>query len=253
MAEETTKTTVYDIVNDRISEAVKEQQRCPWHADWSKVKAPQWLMSEKEFRGINFWLTKIKEYDSPYWLSMPNQLNRLNGELKKGEKCSYATSWRSVTSKRGTSYLRPFYYKIVNVRQTEKIDYPEIKTSRRKRADILSDAVGMLQESKAEVDLVEGHKYNEKEMFTLFRVASENASHHIKNHTVEESMKEILSDLLCAGYLACQVGLDTSGIVAAGEAKALLNIIEEEEKTFMQAASLAQKKADYILGITWDN
>lgn len=74
----------YEIVTERIINLL-EQGVIPWRRPWSAAGTPRNLVSQKVYRGVNFFLLSATKYVSPYWLTL-RQANELGGSVRKGEQ-----------------------------------------------------------------------------------------------------------------------------------------------------------------------
>ena len=84
--------SVYEIVTERIIERL-EAGVVPWHRPWANTGTPRNLISGREYHGVNVFLLASIGYDSPYWLTW-NQLKRLDGSVRKGEKACPVVFWK---------------------------------------------------------------------------------------------------------------------------------------------------------------
>ena len=128
---------VYEVITDRILERL-EQGEVPWHKPWNvKAGFPKNLISKKDYRGINVFLTGSQRYESPYWLTF-RQAKELGGNVRKGEKGTPCIFWKWLDydkENQDTGEMevrhRPMlrYYTIFNVSQCDLPDgkVPEIE------------------------------------------------------------------------------------------------------------------------------
>ncbi len=82
----------YEIVTERIINLL-EQDVIPWRQPWSAAGAPRNLVSNKNYRGVNFFLLSATKYVSPFWLTL-KQANELGGSVRKGEHGQIVVFWR---------------------------------------------------------------------------------------------------------------------------------------------------------------
>jgi antirestriction protein ArdC len=133
----TNRKDVYQMVADRIVQAL-EDGTVPWRKPWNiRSQAPMNLISKKAYRGMNVFLLAMtaysKGYSSPYWLTY-KQAQKLGGNVRKGEKSTFVVFWKWIERVRKDEdgeeqidrfpYLR--YYNVFNVEQTENIDESKI-------------------------------------------------------------------------------------------------------------------------------
>src|SRR4051794_36213393 len=100
---ESNKTTVFDIVTDRIVQSL-EKGCVPWRREWdaSGFQMPRNLKTGKPYRGINFFLLTAagERFASPYWLTF-NQARERGAHVRKGERGAPAFFWRVYDQKEG--------------------------------------------------------------------------------------------------------------------------------------------------------
>lgn len=115
---------VYEYVTERIVKMM-EKGVCPWKKTWT-MNRPQNYNSGRVYKGINAFLLAFSEYKDPRFLTV-NQLNKLGGKIKKGEKAWMVTYWnvkeKEVTEKDGSVKMKKsfmlLYFNVFNVEQTE--------------------------------------------------------------------------------------------------------------------------------------
>ena len=124
------KPNVYQLVTERIIERL-EAGVIPWHRPWTGVGAPRNLISARPYHGINAFLLASMGYDSPFWLTW-NQVKRLDGSVRKGEKACPVVFWKRYERKteerdetgkpiiESRAFLR--YFSVFNATQCEGID-----------------------------------------------------------------------------------------------------------------------------------
>ncbi|MDQ3254611.1 MAG: zincin-like metallopeptidase domain-containing protein [Acidobacteriota bacterium] len=123
---------VYSIVTERMI-ALLEAGTAPWRKTWHGGDSPRNLISKKPYRGVNTLLLGSAAFASPYWLTF-NQVQQLNGRVKKGAKSELVIFWKffddqketgeasggEPTTKRRPPILR--YYRVFSVEQTEGLE-----------------------------------------------------------------------------------------------------------------------------------
>lgn len=116
---------IYSMVTDRILEMLN-QGNIPWHKPW-KTGYPKNMISKKEYQGINHFLLSCAPYSSPLWLTY-NQAKEKGGNIRKGEKGFPVIFWKQIpVEKDGVKKTIPFlrYSTVFNLEQTEGIEIPE--------------------------------------------------------------------------------------------------------------------------------
>src|ERR1051326_822081 len=124
---------VYQIITERVI-ALLESGTVAWRKTWSRGDSPRNLVSKRPYRGINSLILGATSFASSYWLTF-NQVQQLNGRVKKGAKSELVIFWKFFdgqketddaqssdgrTSKRRPPMLR--YYRVFNVEQTEGLE-----------------------------------------------------------------------------------------------------------------------------------
>ena len=136
--ETTMKSTVYEIVTERIV-AMLERGTVPWQKPWAGRDSsgafvpPRNLKSGRAYRGINLFLLGASGYSSPHWLTFKQALD-LGGHVRKGEKSTPVIFWNiqevddpaAPQGKRRIPFAR--YYSAFNLEQCEGIAAPAAET-----------------------------------------------------------------------------------------------------------------------------
>lgn len=129
------KASVYQVVTDRLIEAVTKTGVLPWRKPWSPGGGQRNGLSGKVYRGGNqWWLSAIAGafgYEHGAWLTY-NQAAELGGQVRKGEKSAPVTFWKRTeredsetgTVKRGL-ILR--YYNVFNIAQIDGLNMDRVK------------------------------------------------------------------------------------------------------------------------------
>lgn len=131
-----TNNQIYSVVTDRVIKAL-HKGNVPWKKPWDTyTSSPQNMLSKKAYRGINLLLTSMSEFNNPYWLTF-NQIRKLKGTVKKGEKATPIIFWNWIykdangkklkeqeKEKAEISYCVPILYHVFNLEQTKGIKKP---------------------------------------------------------------------------------------------------------------------------------
>jgi antirestriction protein ArdC len=272
---------VYQIVTEKII-AQLEAGVAPWQKPWA-TEWPCNLVSGKQYRGLNPFLLAIQGYGSKYWVTY-NQVQKLGGSVRAGEKSSLVTFWRIGEKKivkrpegeRETRSILLRYYSVFNVEQTslaetlglggasreaniseaERIvtampNPPRREQSHRAYYRPKNDTVGM--PAKTAFSSVEGF-YG-----TLFHELVHSTGHasrigrdgieQLNTFGSESYSKEELIAELGAAMLAGVCGISPTVINNnAAYLKSWIEVLRGDSKLIVSAASAAQKAADYIQG-----
>jgi len=281
----TDKTTVYEVITNRIIERIESEGVLPWRKPWIGG-LPKNLISGKDYRGSNVWMLNMMPHSSPYWLTY-KQAQTLGGNVRKGESGTPVTFWQFYEKKDEPNKRIPMikYYTVFNLEQCDGIGAPIVEGNRMspteslEQCDAIISAMPKLPEIRHEqarafyspqFDYV---NMPSKELFgcaegyyhVLFHELAHATGHATRLNrltSVEELgqfgsapyAKEELVAELGASYLSGIAGIqltqeDNSVAYLQGWLKALKN----DPKLLIQASGQAQKAADYILRTTFDN
>jgi len=120
---------VYQVITERVI-ALLKQGVVPWHQPWHGAEqAPQNLVTQRPYRGVNVFLLNSMAFTSPYWLTF-RQAKELGGHVRQGERACPVVFWKWLevetddaeqgqTGKKTVPFLR--YYSVFNVAQCEDI------------------------------------------------------------------------------------------------------------------------------------
>lgn len=91
-----------EVITNKIIELL-EQGVAPWRKEWDGPSGlPKSISSGKSYRGINpflLWITAMeKNYQSPWWGTY-KKIAELGGNVRKGEKGTTITFWKTYPSK----------------------------------------------------------------------------------------------------------------------------------------------------------
>jgi antirestriction protein ArdC len=276
--------SVYRIVTDKIIQQL-ESGVAPWRKPW-RCEPPCNLISGKAYRGINPFLLSPQGYGSKYWLTFA-QANKLGGHVMKGEKSSLITYWnvgqeRLTTDENGiTRKSKPFllkYFNVFNVEQTEGIaDKLGLGNASPRVADIerceqiiadMPNRPAMAQHAQASyrpsndvVSMPSKTSFDSSENFysTFFHELVHSTGHasRIGRDGIEKvelfgsesySKEELIAELGSA-MLSGITGISPATIEnSASYLQSWIRVLKGDSKLIVQAASTAQKAADYILG-----
>ena len=278
---------VYEIVTSKIV-AQLESGVVPWSKPWS-AKPPANLISQKEYRGLNTFLLGSQGFASRYWLTF-NQAKKLGGTVRKGEKSSIVVFWnigeertivnRETGTERKSKPILLRYYSVFNLTQTEGIaeklglgkQVPVVPSI----VDCESIVAGMPNPPAREqsdrawykpaadtVGMPARGLFASAEAFyaTLFHELTHSTGHTsrlnrtgiMEKHSfgdADYSREELVAEM-GASMLAGVCGI--SPAVIDNSASYLANwiqVLKGDSNLLIQAASAAQKAADYIRGIT---
>lgn len=125
--------SIYQLVTDRVIEAILRNQAVPWACPWRTggyEGAPANLASKRAYSGINVLLLSMSGFRSKWWLTF-RQVQKLGGTVKKGQRGTPIVFWSIVEKpdrdKEGTTKHIPLlrYSTVFNVEaQAEGINLP---------------------------------------------------------------------------------------------------------------------------------
>lgn len=277
------KLDVYQIVSDRIL-ALLDTGVNPWRKPWSAAawKPPRNLTSGKPYRGINVMLLGMAPYESPYWLTFKQALDR-GGNVRKGEKSSLAVFWKLYDRKTEDGTTDPAgkqipvlrYYNVFNAEQCEGIETPPLPQVETFDHDPIETAeqlaAGMPNPPKIEhadrrrafyrentdtvnMPLLEQFQKREEYYSTLFHELAHSTGHKTRlNRDLTGQFgdrsygREELIAEMAAAYMSGLAGLiDETIDNTAAYLDSWRGIIKEDKKAVVMAAAAAQKAVDYI-------
>jgi len=135
---------VYEIVTEQVIEKIEAGNLAPWLQPWkSAAHRPANLITKKPYKGINAFLLAFNSYESPYYLTYKQAIEK-GGHVRKGEKSHLVTYWqflyfkneKLLPSKMPVSEKERIadkkvpllkYYRVFNVEQCEGVEYPKIE------------------------------------------------------------------------------------------------------------------------------
>jgi antirestriction protein ArdC len=273
---------VYEIVTERII-AQLEDGVAPWRKPWTS-KSPANLVSQKEYRGLNVLMLGSQGYPSKFWLTF-NQANKLGGKIVKGQKGSLVVYWnvgeeREVTRPDGSSQKQtPFllrYSTVFNLAQTEGIDIPARMLHEERTNNPIADCEALVEGMPNRPSIGQSDKawyapksdtvgmpgiglfHSSAEYYsTLFHELAHSTGHksrvgregfenpvHLgsESYSIEELVAECTAAMLCG-----VAGIDTHTLDnSAAYLQSWITRLKADSKLIVQAASAAQKAADYI-------
>ena len=130
------KRDIYADVTARMVDAL-ETGIVPWRKPWTSMGAHRNLVSGREYRGINVFLTSLSamrgEYAYPMWVTM-KQANQMGGRVRAGERGTMVVFWEPRVDIRKNDLgeeekVRRLVFKkyyVWNVEQVDGLVLPEI-------------------------------------------------------------------------------------------------------------------------------
>jgi antirestriction protein ArdC len=275
--------SVYSIVTEQILKQL-ESGVAPWHRPWT-TQAPKNLVSGRAYRGINVFLLASNGYGSPYWLTYKQATER-GGHVRKGEHGTKVVFWKIGTREtedsdgdaveRKSIVLR--YYTVFNVEQCEGIAAPDttrtvnpieecerIVRGMPNPPAFEQDARAWYRPSTDTVGMPSRNAFNsaEEHYSTLFHELTHSTGHtkrvgrdgieKLNTFGSESYSKEELIAEMGAAMLCGIAGIERRTIAnSAAYLQSWIDVLKSDARMVIQAASQAQKAADYILGVRHD-
>ena len=280
---------VYEIITERILGKL-EEGTVPWRKPWQGGEAgmPRNLQTGHPYRGINVFLLAAAGYASSYWLTF-RQARQRGGSVRAGEHGTPVVFWKwhhaqeqdaeDRRRQRRIPFLR--YYTVFNLEQCDGVsvpvtsmppqhelspiqrceevvagmpDAPAIQRGRTKAA-YLPTRDTILMPARSAFESAEAY------YATLFHELAHATGHarRLARPAVMDSVafgshaysKEELVAEMGAAFLCGHTGIEATTLEnAAAYIDSWLRVLRGDSRMIVQAATLAQKAADFILGRT---
>lgn len=278
---------IYKKVTDLILQKLK-QGVIPWAKTW-KTAYPQNLITGLEYKGINIMLLGLQDFESNLWLTF-KQCKDLGGSVKKDEHSSLVVFWKPIVkisehdldeTTADIFYLLRYYY-VFNIAQCflpdEVLQKKNIVTTNPKILEaeqiinnyknppelainnLLMNPRYLPRLDKIEIQSIKNFKSSDDFYASLFHelLHSTGAKHRLarrgvidkiqfgtENYSKEEFIAEIGASYLC-NISGIQKTIDNQASYIAN----WLQVLENDNRMVLIAASQAQKAVDYILNKT---
>lgn len=262
----------------------------PWSRPWVGAgSAPRNLQSGKTYRGINSLLLAFSDYSDPRWTTFA-AAKKMGGKVRKGEKSTLVTLWKRIkrTDANGDESVFPIlrYFRVFNVAQCDwpegvlpalkEAEHPEGWDGNTEAEKVLRDylasenaptlsyggSVAAYEPTRHHVRLpVAGDFWTAAGFYgTAFHESVHSTGHQTmlkrelsgrfgsSEYAQEELVAEIGAALVCA-----TIGVDGGFDNSIAYLKHWSARIAADPKLIIRAAGKAQKAADRILGVTFDN
>jgi len=278
------RASVYDIVTERIL-AELEKGQVPWRKPW-RTLTPANLISKKSYRGINMFLLALAGYGSQYWLTY-RQAQALGGNVRKGAHGTKIVFWKfdkyetetadGEAEERTSAFLR--YYTVFNLEQTEglkallalpparPIESAEVIVEGMPNAPAFEQGFrASYTPSHDTVTMPSRTAFESQAEYysTLFHELTHSTGHGKRlardgfdrpqmfvseSYSREELIAEMGSAMLCG-----VAGIEQATVAnSVAYLKSWIARLKSDSRLVVQAASAAQKAADYIRGESQDS
>jgi antirestriction protein ArdC len=273
------RATVYDIITARIL-AELEKGQVPWRKPW-RTLPPANLISKKPYRGINMFLLALGGYGSQYWLTY-RQAQALGGNVRKGENGTKIVFWKfdkyetetadGEAEKHTSAFLR--YYTVFNLEQCDGLKALLALPAARPIESAEAIVAGMPNPPAFEQDFRAAYipstdtvmmpsrtafESQAEYYSTLFHELTHSTGHAKRlaregfdrpqmfgseSYSREELIAEMGSAMLCG-----VAGIEQATVAnSVAYLKSWIARLKSDSRLVVQAASAAQKAADYIRG-----
>ena len=258
----------------------------PWQKPWNSVNSGPRNISGHIYRGINFWTLIASDYNSMFWLTF-NQVKKLGGKVKPGEKGTMVVFWKMLLVEdeatgevKRVPLLKNYY--VFNVEQTENIPEDKLPVIQQPEEKPEFSPIEICENMIEQWDDKPNVKYGGDRAFytpnfdyiqmpkpedflgaeeyysTLFHEYIHSTGHHsrtnrhalLKNHTFgskDYSQEELVAEM-GAAFLSGMAGIENKTIDnSAAYIQSWIRSLKNDPKMLLNAASQAQKACDYIL------
>lgn len=281
------KADVYQIVTDRIIESLEQgviPWKKPWSSKW-QTSEPHNFISKKPYRGMNIWMLMMAPYSCPAWATF-KQIKAKGGTVRKGEKGTPVIYWNFLMldendkptqdpakAKKKIPLLK--YYTVFNLEQCEGIEIEAVEEADhvnqieacekimndwKDKPEIKSADSAYYKPSADYIGMPEINRFENSEAYyaTLFHEAIHATGHHSRLDRSglmskaafgsEVYAKEELVAEMGAAFLCGKTGIEDRTVDNhASYIKSWISKLKEDSKLLINAASKAQKAADYIM------
>ena len=280
------KRDVYEEVTARMLDAL-EAGIVPWRKPWTSMGAHRNLITGREYRGINVFLTALSAmrggYSYPLWVTM-KQANKLGGRVRAGERGTLVVFWEPRVDVRKNDqgedeeFRRLVFkkYYVWNVEQIDGIILPELPkpagAATHDGADALWEAYpdkpglfhgGSAAFYTAGLDAIQMPVRSAFESTSAYyqvlfheAIHSTGAKHRLNRSTLTQagrfgdanySQEELVAEMGGAMLLA-RAGLEPAYENSAAYLRGWLKALNDDKRLVVVAAQQAEKAARYVLG-----
>jgi len=239
------------------------------------------MTTKKPYRGINFFLLSMLNFDTPYFLTY-KQAKKLGGNVRKGENGYPVVFWNLVDVKSEDDEVKtvPFlrYYTVFNVSQCKGIEVPETSGDKldfnpvEKAEQIISDykdcpEIGFDGDRAYYNKLDDKIQLPNKKQFETVENFYLTAFHEMIHSTDHESRldrkelksycpfgsknysKEELTAELGASFLSAEAKIDSDSNIknSTKYIQSWLKALSDDRKLIVNAAGKAQQAVDFVL------
>jgi len=279
------KVDIKKIVTEKIIEGLKAG-KIPWQKPWNDGGAVNHVKN-RPYRGLNQ-LVLSYTADDKGWLNRWVSIGAIkdNGwTIKTGESPQYIAFFKWVEKKDddGEKYTFPLlrYYKVWSLSQLVECDTIEIPEPLEfvpvdKAEGIISNmpnppalsfggntASYDHKDDRVDIPLKTVFKTIEGYYSTMFHELAHSTGHESRLNrpgiaefdrfgSEQYSVEELIAEMTAA-FVCGECGIDNTLENTVAYAQSWLTVLDNDRQMILTAAGQAQKAADYIMGVTWDN
>ncbi len=284
-------TKLYEAVTAQITNALLRGV-VPWRKPWAGGDAlPTNARSRKPYRGVNVFLLALGPYSDHRWVTF-NQARELGGSVRRGERASPVVFWKpwqveGVDQETGEvhNWKVPILkqYVVFNVEQCDGLDIAPLLRSDQanRRIESAEKAVRNVPdpprfqeqgtsawyrpaEDLVQVPPISSFESPDAYYATVFHELGHATGHERRLNRASVTgeiqfgspcySREELTAELCSAFLCATIGLDNSLIEnSASYIQSWHSALHSDKRAIVVAASRAQRAADYLLGVTFDD
>lgn len=267
--------TVHNIITTKFIEALQSGV-APWSMPWRLTGVAN-VKSKKQYRGINRLLLGMS---GETWFLTFNQAKELGGSVKKGAKSKLVCFYKRTEGKKDAAtgdngkpsfILR--YYNVFSLADCEGVNFTPPETEKLAFSPV--DACELLIDKMRDVIRYGGdsahfapdfgfiqmpHIANFKSVALYYKTLFHEIGHalvaksgdkHGKGFGSDEYAQEELVAEIFASFCLAECGIQGEDLFnhAASYLKGWVKRFQDDSKFIMQAASKAQKRLDWLLGV----
>lgn len=280
-------TVAYEVITEQLIRAMQGGV-IPWRKTW-KGSFPCNAFNKNIYKGINKIVLGLTPYSDPRWATW-NQIVEHGGNVKQGQEKNYTriVLWsfsKKVNKSTGEETSVPFlkYFRIYNVEQCENLNLPELVDESENRdkiaeaeaivegyrncPEIVSSGNAWYSPVKDIIGMPDIAMFDSSDSYyaTLFHEMAHSTGHSSRmdrkclakitkfgsiDYSKEELVAEFSAYFLCN---ACGIQNDRLEENTTAYLQNWIQVLNSDPKIAVQSAGIAQKVADYILGIQQEN